>query len=89
MSHSPMSVSKLHTECCKAHLPLSTKCVDLGVLCVQGRRDGRSGDDSEGTREPASSPLHVLSDAAQKEGNPATHPAKRLAREGTKFHSSS
>ena len=48
---------------------------------MQSKRDARTGEDSEGTDEQASSPLHVLSDAAQKEGDFGQHPAKRLARE--------
>lgn len=51
------------------------------LCCIQGKREGRTGEDSEGTNDQASSPLHVLSDAAHKEGDFAQQPAKRLARE--------
>lgn len=86
----------LHQGCIQLFLPWGFRhnrtliygttwlCVHRGIDTVsvaQSKRDARSGDDSENTDEQANSPLHVLSDAAQKEGDLGVHPAKRMARE--------
>lgn len=43
-------------------------------MCVQSKRGKRDGNDTESADEQTGSPLHVLSDMAQKEGELAARP---------------
>lgn len=43
-------------------------------MCIQSKRGDRDGNDTESADEQTGSPLHVLSDMAQKEGELAARP---------------